>query len=192
MQLIYLKPREVITVTARRLLAYLVPLLCSPIAAYGASDFLDKTLPQRCGIKESRNNSGDIVILSRSSTRTSIVEKTIDKLANVHMVRGFSYQQPRIEFKNNNKFGISALGIGVTNGAMKDCSANPNEYKSTYLCKSMLPGVGVGSGETGALDCEPRLREDKWSGYCIIGFAPDFNAVGGGLAEAMDKLKLCD
>lgn len=108
------------------------------------------------------------------------------------MVRGFSYQQPRIEFKNNNKFGISALGIGVTDRDMTDCSANPNEYKSTYLCKSTIPDAGVGAGQTGVLDCEPRIRSDKWHGYCIIGFAPEFNSIDGGLAEAMNKLGLCE
>lgn len=163
-----------------------------PVTAISKPTAPEKALSERCGIKESRNSSGDIVILNLSSTRTSIVEKTIDKLEDVHMVRGFSYQQPRIEFRNKNKFGISALGIGVVDGDMPVCSSSPKDYKATYLCKSTIPGVGVAAGETGSLDCEPRLRSDKWSGYCIIGFAPDFNSVGGGLADAMDKLHLCN
>lgn len=173
------------------ILICLLACTCWSASAISSPVAVKNTLPQRCGIEEGRNNSGDIVILSKSPTRTSIVEKTIDKLADVHMVRGFSYQQPRIEFKNQNKFGISALGIGVVDGDMPDCSFSPRDYKSTYLCKSTIPGVGVPAGETGVLDCEPQLRSDKWSGYCIIGFAPDFNSVSGGLAEAMDKLGLC-
>ena len=185
-------PRTVKMSKRSAIVVFLGFSICWPVKATSASAEDKGTLVQRCGIKEGKNTSGDIVILSRSPTRTSIVEKTIEKLADVHIVRGFSYQQPRIEFKNNNKFGISALGIGVTDRDMADCSANPIEYKSTYLCKSMIPGVGVGPGKRGVLECEPRLREDQWSNYCIIGFAPDFNSVGGGLAEAMDELKLCD
>ena len=192
MQLTFPKSREAITTSTSRLLVCLVPFICCPTAAFSDSPESKKTLEQRCGIKEGKNTSGDIVFLNRDPSLMSIVEKTIDKLADVNMVRGFSYQNPRIEFKNNNKFGISALGIGVMDGQKNDCSANPNKYKSTYLCKSVIPGVGVASGETGILDCEPRLRSDQWSEYCIIGFAPDFNSVGGGLAESMDKLGLCE
>lgn len=150
------------------------------------------TLAERCGIDEAKNTSGNIVILSKSPTGTSIVEKTIDNLEDVHLILGFSYQQPRIQFKNTNKFGISALGIGVADRLMKTCSTNISDFKSTYLCKSVVPGVGVAPGEQGVLDCETRLRTDQWKGYCIIGFAPDFDSLDGGLANAMNKLKLCD
>lgn len=170
----------------------LLACICWPVMVISGPTTATKTLAERCGIEEAKNTTGDLVILSRSSSKLTIVEKTIDKLVDVELVMGKSYQQPRIQFKNQNKFGISALGIGVVDGDMPDCSSSPRDYKSTYLCKSTIPGVGVPAGETGVLDCEPRLRSDKWSGYCIIGFAPDFNAVGGGLAEAMDKLKLCD
>lgn len=163
-----------------------------PVTASSSPTDTKKTLAERCGIQEGKNTTGDLVILSRSPSKLTIVEKTIDKLVDVELVMGKSYQQPRIQFKNQNNFGISALGIGVVDADMPDCSFSPRDYKSTYLCKSTIPGVGVPAGETGLLDCEPRLRSDKWSGYCIIGFAPDFNSVGGGLAEAMNKLRLCE
>lgn len=163
-----------------------------PVSAIGSTTTANKTLVERCGIEEGKNTTGDLVILSRSPSRLTIMEKTIDRLVDVKLVMGYSYQQPRIQFKNKNKFGISALGIGVVDGDMPDCSLSPRDYKSTYLCKSTVPGVGVAAGETGVLDCDPRLRSDKWSGYCIIGFAPDFNSVGGGLAEAMNNLRLCN
>lgn len=147
----------------------------------------------RCGVEESRNRSGDIVVFSKLEAKQTIVDKATKNLSRVQFISGHAYETPMIKFQNNNKFGVSALALGFSeSGTIKKCSRNPKDYQAVFLCKSAIAGLGVGSGEYGSLDCRTEAKSWRGHDFCIIGFSPSFDVVSGGLVESMESLGMCD
>lgn len=147
----------------------------------------------RCNITAEQNRTGRAVFFNRSEKKSTVVEKTVNKLSRIQFDIGHNFSKPRVSFQNDNKFGISALALGFApvNSAV-NCAKNPKDYEAVFLCRSIVPGLGVAAGEYGSLDCNDAAKEVEGYEFCVIGFTPDFSLADGGLAEAMNRLGMCD
>lgn len=158
-----------------------------------ASGNVDRLLLMRCDITAKQDLTGSVVIYSKAKSKQTIVEKTIRNLNDVEFRFGHAHTNPWIAFKNGNKYGVYALALGFfEQGSMKKCSPNPKDYQAVLFCRGLVPGIGVGAGETGRLECSMKAKAATEHDFCIIGFTPEFESTGAGLAKAMDSLGMCE
>lgn len=148
---------------------------------------------RRCDITAEQNKTGSVVIYSKAVKKKTIVENTVAKLNDVDFRFGHAYTNPWVSFKNGNKYGVYALALGFfEQGTLSKCSRNPKDYQAVLFCRGLLPGIGVGAGESGRLECSMKAKAATEHDFCIIGFTPEFESTDAGLANAMDVLGMCD
>lgn len=187
----FLASRWEYPVSMRQLaLLSLVGLLpCQPVMA----DIKSQSRLERCGISAEQDRSGKVVFFNKGKSKNTIVEKTLQNFSRIEFRVGHKYEKPGVALQNNNKFGVSAVALGFTeNGTIQSCSSDPKKYDAVFLCRSIVPGVGIGAGEYGLLDCNVTAKAGSGRDFCIIGFTPEFESAGLGLAVAMDSLGMCD
>lgn len=179
-----------------RLISAILMLL--PFAAYADSPTSEtaidtNNLLERCEITAKQNISGRPTFYNKAGVKGTIVETAVRNLKNVDFRFGHTYAQPSVSFENGNKFGIYALALGFFPfDTIKKCSSNPQDYEAVFICRGVVPGVGVGAGESGSLDCSMNAKAATEHDFCIIGFTPEFESTGAGLAKAMDALGMCE
>lgn len=150
-------------------------------------------LLKRCDITAKQDLTGSVTIYSKAVKRKTIVENTVAKLGDVDFRFGHAHTNPWISFKNNNRYGVYALALGFfEQGTMRSCSRNPKDYQAVLFCRGLIPGIGVGAGESGRLECSMKAKAATEHDLCIIGFTPEFVSAGAGLAKAMDQLGMCE
>lgn len=165
-------------------------MFCWSLTAY-AQDFSD--LLSRCDITAKQNQTGSVAIYSKAVKKKTIVDKTVQNLKDVDFRFGHVHTNPWISFKNNNKYGVYAVALGFyPQDTKSECSRDPKDYQAVLFCRGLVPGIGVGPGETGRLECSMKAKAATEHDFCIIGFTPEFESTGAGLAKVMDSLGMCD
>lgn len=158
------------------------------LASSGQEELLN-----RCDITAKQDQTGSVAIYSKAVKKKTIVEKTVRNLTDVEFRFGHAHTNPWISFKNGNKYGVYALALGFfEQGSMNKCSPNPKDYQAVLFCRGLVPGIGVGAGEPGRLECSMKAKAATEHDFCIIGFTPEFESTGAGLAKAMDDLGMCE
>lgn len=167
-------------------------LIFGSVGAQAADGSSREELLVRCDITAKQDLTGRPAFFNKTGAKNTIVEKTISNLKQVDFRFGHAYKNPSISFKNGNKFGIYALALGFSPyDTIKSCSPNPNDYQAVFICRGAVPGIGVGANENGSLDCSLNAKAATEHDFCIIGFTPEFESAGAGLAKAMDSLGMC-
>lgn len=162
-------------------------------AALAADDSAREELLKRCDITAKQDQTGSVTVYSKVKAKKTIVEKTVSNLKNVDLEFGHTHTNPWISFKNNNKYGVYAVALGFyPQDTKRTCSRDPKDYQAVLFCRGLVPGIGVGAGEAGRLECSMKAKAATEHDFCIIGFTPEFESAGAGLAKAMDALGMCD
>lgn len=167
--------------------------VASPAKLFAGEPGDSSALIERCGIEEERNRTGNALVYGETITKKAKVDKTVKRLKQVTYLTGHKFESPRIEFQNDNSFGISSLVLGFgKHGAISKCSDAPSDYLRVVVCQSALTGMGVGSGEYGVLDCDRAAKPFFGHDFCIIGFSPNFDLISGGLAQSINGRDKCE
>lgn len=150
-------------------------------------------LLKRCDITAKQNLTGSVTIYSKLMSKQTIVDKTVRNLKNVDFRFGHAHTNPWISFKNDNRHGVYAVALGFyPQDTKSDCSRDPKDYQAVLFCRGLVPGIGVGAGESGRLECSMKAKAATEHDFCIIGFTPEFESAGSGLANTMDALGMCE
>lgn len=150
-------------------------------------------LLERCDITAKQNQTGSVTIYSKLMAKKTIVDKTVRNLKDIDFRFGHAHTNPWISFKNNNKYGVYAVALGFyLQDTKRTCSRDPKDYQAILFCRGLVPGIGVGAGESGRLECSMKAKAATEHDFCIIGFTPEFESAGAGLAKAMDALGMCE
>ena len=171
----------------------LASVLISCAVVQAADDSVQEKLLTRCDITAKQNLTGSVTIYSKLMAKQTIVDKTVKNLKDVDFRFGHAHTNPWISFKNNNKYGVYAVALGFyPQDTKRACSRDPKDYQAVLFCRGLVPGIGVGAGESGRLECSMKAKAATEHDFCVIGFTPEFESAGAGLAKAMDALGMCD
>lgn len=176
-----------------RALLLLFSLLFGCAAAQAADDSAHETLLKRCDISAKQDLTGSVAIYSKAVSKQTIVDRTVRNLKDIDFRFGHAHTNPWISFKNDNKYGVYAVALGFyPQDTKRTCSRKPKDYQAVLFCRGLVPGIGVGAGESGRLECSMKAKAATEHDFCIIGFTPEFESAGTGLAKAMDALGMCE